>query len=592
MAVKPDALFHALCDDLASVLPPGTILGDQWGPEFTTKQVAAAQLGRTLLKKFSFGRTTEEGDSLARDRFVRANERCDQWTFRPETPGDYDLLSTFKNVLNDFWFPEGNSLVFSYHSIFENGRTGPGSSLGARGTDMYTKLFDSPLTATKSSLYEYYRTTKSVLPLWNSAELQRLNHHDELVLVKGSRICFVEKDDSISRLIAVEPSLNMFAQLGLGCLLEKRLDRYFGIDLAVQPDFNRELARLGSLHDNLATLDLKEASDSVSMKMLTWALPAEFLRWLSLFRSPVMEDGKTCHEMHMVSSMGNGFTFPLETLVLSAAVVATLHTLGIKPEKCNRVCQPGQGYLDRGTLNQEGVWGVFGDDIIIHRVGIVRLLRLLDLLGFKVNSDKSYFEGPFRESCGRDFHHGYNVRGVYIKRLLSRQDHVVAINNLVAWSSRCQILIPRTIGLLLAAVGGLRKLPLVPLADADDAGLRVPFSCLQDLYKVEYSREIVQGAVIYRRYQARSRSLSIGDGYISVPAKEKKRFYNASGLLLAFLHGEISGGRISVRQTEVRYRTKRCITPYWDYVPPFMNPEMDFGGFRCWRNTVGFYLFD
>jgi hypothetical protein len=55
---------------------------------------------------------------------------------------------------------------------------------------------------------------------------------------------------------------------------------------------------------------------------------------------------------------------------------------------------------------------------------------------------------------------------------------------------------------------------------------------------------------------------------IRVPKQMKRRFYNPEGLLLAFLHGSVRDCRITLRQSEVRYHTKRGVTPNWDYLPP------------------------
>jgi hypothetical protein len=86
------------------------------------------------------------------------------------------------------------------------------------------------------------------------------------------------------------------------------------------------------------------------------------------------------HVLKKMSSMGNGYTFELMTLILTAI---------------SRTLDPAAT--------------VFGDDIIIAKDCAPRLIELLQEVGWVVNLDKSFVEGPFRESCGANWHddHGY-----------------------------------------------------------------------------------------------------------------------------------------------------------------------------------------
>jgi hypothetical protein len=187
------------------------------------------------------------------------------------------------------------------------------------------------------------------------------------------------------------------------------------------------------------------------------------------------------------------------------------------------------------------------------------VIRLLDLLGFEVNSNKSFVEGVFRESCGRDYFRGRDVRGVYVKRLESVESRYAVINALNVWSAKTGIPLRKTVRRLVASV---KWLPIPP-AENHDAGIRVPYSMVDDV-----KRQPGTQAVIYRKRQANPKRLTIKDGEIRVPKQLKRRFYNPEGLLLAFLHGSIRDCRISLRQSELRYHTKQGVTPYWDYIPP------------------------
>lgn len=563
---KSDELFSCLISDLSGYLPTGYKVGDGWSPELDYTQVAAICLVKSFFKKLrASGRTTPDGDATAWAKFLRSNERCRTWDLAPNTSLDEELCGEFKNLLYRFFYPEGHNLTFHVNDLFDRGRCGPGVAVGARGEDFYTKFFDSPLTCTTESLVTAYSNAVATdqCSTWGAAESNRAARWSEPTLVPGSRFCFVPKDDTTSRLIAIEPSLNMFYQLGFGRLLEERLVSFFGLDIAVQPQINQEAARIGSVTDGLATLDLSNASDSMGKTMLSWALPRPVRDLLWLLRSPsgelispVKGSAVGLLELHMVSTMGNGFTFPLETLVFSCIVVACIKSFGLKPVRPYTVSFP-EGHRD---VNLMPYWGVFGDDIICHPRVAHRVMRLLDLLGFEVNSDKSYVEGVFKESCGRDFYRGRDVRGVYIKRLDTPESRYVAINALNVWSAKVGIPLPKTIRQLVDSV---RWLP-VPPSENHDAGIRVPFSMVFDSHR----RSAKNQAVIYRRRIGSPKRITIKEGEIRVPKQVRRRFYNPEGLLLAFLHGSIRDCRISLRQSEVRYHTKHGITPYWDYIPP------------------------
>jgi hypothetical protein len=551
-----DELFKALLLDLGSTLPAGFERGQQWGPELSPKQVAACTLVNSFYKKFlTSGRTSPEGDAVASEKFAISNERCRTWSYLPNTSLDEEMMGEFKNLLYRFFYPSGYHLVHHLNDLFDRGNAGPGVSNGALGQDFYTKHFAGPLTCTSGLLETAFlhAVAHDDRTRWRDAEEIRKRHFGEITRVEGSRFSFVPKDDVKSRMIAIEPSLNMFYQLGLGRLLEERLITFFGVDITSQPQINREAARFGSVTDSLATLDLSDASDSLGLPMLSWALPKSTLDLLVALRSPRGILGSESLELNMVSTMGNGFTFPLETVIFSAVVVSAIKSCRFLPLRpCS---QPDPQFIPPYKMG--GYWGVFGDDLICHREVASRVIRLLTLLGFVVNRDKSFVEGVFRESCGRDFFKGHDVRGVYIKSLDSIESRYVAINSLNVWSAKTGIYLPNTVRRLVTSVPWLE----VPPAENHDAGIRMP-SIMVGALKSDRN-----GAKIYSRRVGNPKKLTILDGEIRVPKGTRRRIFNPEGLLLAFLHGSVRGGRISLRQTETRYHSKRGVTPYWDYVP-------------------------
>lgn len=213
-----------------------------------------------------------------------------------------------------------------------------------------------------------------------------------LTIVDGSRITTVPKNGLTDRTIAIEPLLNVFLQLGVDKVMKKRLKKLWNIDLTDQT-VNQVLAELGSLCGDLATLDLKAASDTISLKICELLLPPAWYNLLLDLRSPkgVLQGKKG--SFSKMSSMGNGFTFALESIIFAAIVRHVLRRLRIKDEM-----------------------SVYGDDLIVPKRAVEGTIELLEYCGFAINKEKSFSTGPFRESCGKDFYAGYNVRPVFLKK--------------------------------------------------------------------------------------------------------------------------------------------------------------------------------
>jgi hypothetical protein len=585
MSYHSKALYSNLLQDLSEQLPGTDLTVDSPWPGMSPREYQAFALKSSLLKKFKDVKE-KDADALALEKFLASNIRCKNWELKLDNSGDEVLFGQFKHELYKFFTVKGYSLVTDAGQISDLGRVGPGSSVAAKGKDFFTKLFSSPLACTNEglrTLYEHYVCTN---PTWSKAEAFRFTEYGRTHIVAGNRLSFVDKNATISRVICSEPALNMFFQLGLGTVMENHLSRYFGIDVRTQPDKNRELARIASLRGDLCTIDLASASDSVSLTMLEQVLPADIVSWLKLFRSPTctLPDGRV-EPLYMVSSMGNGFTFPLESIIFACVVAAVYSVEGIPLQKttCSMDVSPRElahyfGSRRRFGLafphdpNQvrweHGNFGVFGDDIIAESRAARKIIRLLNLLGFEVNSDKSFLEGPFRESCGADFFEGLPVRGVYIKSLKSQASRFVAINRLNEWCALTGFHLRRTIRYLLQKT---RKI-YVPLGENDDAGIKIPSRLATTLgCKViggsGSANDPVFGVVKYRSWAPVPSLLRVKPDSCEVRGPGNARVYNEYGLFLALLRGDMINCTIGLSNDNPKYSTKWSTTLYWDHVP-------------------------
>jgi len=259
--------------------------------------------------------------------------------------------------------------------------------------------------------------------------------------------------------------------------------------------------------------------------------------------------------------MGNGFTFPLETIIFCAVVDACYRLSGISLDK-------------RGLKN----FGVFGDDIICLTSVTQKVFRLLDLLGFKVNASKTFVEGPFRESCGYDWFNGHFVRGVYIKSLETPQDRYVAINMLNNWSAQTGIYLPLSIQYL---VGTVRRV-LIPPTFGYDQGIHVPLTMAQPLRNNN-------GSFKFPVYYPKIRKIRISDtGAFSGAWKDK--ILNFEGLKISFLAGYVRSHAIGLRQNDLKYGVKLVTSPYWDWIPNARLTRRF--SFRQWETAVALNTYD
>ena len=523
-----------------------------WSIDDSPMQVACYRQKESLLKKFNMAdRPSGIACQTALEKFLAVNHRVSNWELRLNTvQPDWELLGMLKSELKEFLDPSNEGPIYSdYQLMFELGYAGPGASLGALGCDFYTKMFASRLTST-DCLSDVWSTLIRFNPQFREAYSDPSGDLSVNV-VDHNKLSFVNKNQDIARTICTEPSINMWMQLGMGGIIHRRLRQVYGIDFKYQQEVNRRMAKLSSLLDHNVTIDLESASDSLGLRMMDEVFPKHFMEMLRRLRSPMcrLPDGSFV-QLGMVSTMGNGFTFPLQTLLFAASCAVVLRYLGLP-------CY-SKGWCELRNMS------VYGDDIIIDNRAARLLIHLLKLLGFVVNESKTYVEGPFRESCGIDCFLGTDVRPVYLKSLRTLQDAFVAVNKLNLWSAKTGVSLRNTVSYVLQVFPGARNC-LVPPDEDDSSGIKVP----REL--IDTAQRAVKRSFGLLRYVS---SVPCFYGYkVDTDACRLLRHpsnaaYNPKGLWLSFLGGYVSGYRVSLRQERVRYITKRRCTPSWGHLRP------------------------
>jgi len=235
-----------------------------------------------------------------------------------------------------------------------------------------------------------------------------------------NRLTTVPKNYKRDRTIAIEPLMGIYIQKGIGAFIRRRLKRV-GINLDDQ-SANQLGAFVGSISGELATIDLKSASDTISIGIVEQLLPPDWFQALEQCRSQLGVLGSEERILYRkFSSMGNGFTFELETLIFWALGSAVSDLLRLK---------------DRRLL-------VYGDDIIFPSSHAEEFVEVLEWCGFTPNRKKTHLSGPFRESCGKHYLAGIDVTPFYIRRNIETEDDLFLLhNNLTRWCARASLQSP------------------------------------------------------------------------------------------------------------------------------------------------------
>lgn len=224
-------------------------------------------------------------------------------------------------------------------------------------------------------------------------------------VVNSSLTMCVPKDARTDRLIRVEPSVNSVAQRIVGTLLRDRYRRKTGNDL--QSQFaNQYRAYVGSINGEFSTIDLSSASDTIARLLVLELLPMDWVCLLDKLRchTTVWCKGEQPERLEMFSSMGNGFTFELESILFYALAAASSGDYDIL---------------------------AYGDDIVVRTEDYETVVTALTHAGFSVNDEKSFHQGLFRESCGEDYFNGIRVTAPRLDHEINTLGDVVEFHNAV-----------------------------------------------------------------------------------------------------------------------------------------------------------------
>lgn len=224
------------------------------------------------------------------------------------------------------------------------------------------------------------------------------------------RVTTVPKTLKAPRVIAVEPNWTMFYQQGLKDLLVETMESHAltkgHINFRDQ-SVNKVLALKQSVKKELATVDMKEASDRISNAAVIDVFS------VNRFICDALQATRTGEayvphlgvlSLNKFASMGSATCFPVEALMFFIGAITAMH----RADGCHWTSSSIRKYSKK-------VW-VYGDDIIIPVKYISAFTSLSTDIGWRLNSRKSFYRSAFRESCGCDAYEGLDITPTYLRQ--------------------------------------------------------------------------------------------------------------------------------------------------------------------------------
>lgn len=348
-----------------------------------------------LLSKATFLSTNIDLEAVAMGKFYDAELQCKKTNDnllnladKPDLAG-WLLAAQFKlaNILGDFTPDE----------FVDSCDFGPGSSTiipRRRANHPYKYQFETGITRKARDFISGWFS--AAYPLWEVDFTEQ----------SGCKVTTVPKNAKTHRVIAIEPGINLWFQKGIGAMIRKRLRRH-GIDLQLQ-SINADRSRIAAKFNHLATVDFSSASDTISKRLIYELLPPRWFQLLDTFRSnTAIVDGKPV-VLEKFSSMGNGFTFELESLIFFVLAQVACDQCEVKHDI-----------------------SVFGDDVILPVSAFGTYRSIVEAVGFTVNEKKSYSSSYYRESCGSHYWNGICIKPVFLKKELYEEDELLKCANSV-----------------------------------------------------------------------------------------------------------------------------------------------------------------
>jgi len=330
--------------------------------------------------------------------------KCPGWAYR--RPEIREVFRIARHLLRQV-LCDGDNLHASIAQWRDEpyGRHGPGAVAGGENA------------REKWQLHEDSRMAERLFcnhDLLSTVKHSSLRDDEEVAYV--SRLAVVPKDVTKHRLICIEPKELMFAQQGLMKVLYDVISTSLFTKDAIHL-FDQTHNFYSSRNRGCATIDLKDASDLLSLRVARLLFPREFLKLVTRYRSSAIELPGTAEllfDYEALATMGNALCFPLESLAFWSLSLAAILYSEVENMQYDSFAELHWVIANNpGPLLRTYSVRVFGDDIIIPSHYLDRVMDVLELAGLVVNHNKTCSSiSPVRESCGSYWWGEHDVRVV------------------------------------------------------------------------------------------------------------------------------------------------------------------------------------
>jgi len=246
------------------------------------------------------------------------------------------------------------------------------------------------------------------------------------------KVVTVPKTHKGPRVIAIEPCCMQFVQQGIRDALYRVIESDWIVGGHINfrdQSINQSLAMTSSRSGAFATIDLSDASDRVPLHLALGMFDSnpDLRDAIAACRSTnaKLPDGQIIGPLRKFASMGSALCFPVEAMYFYTICVKALLDSNELP------------YTRRNIKTVSAGVFVYGDDIIVPTEHAGTVLDYLRLYNCKVNTNKTFLTGKFRESCGVDAYDGNEITPIYVNTLQPKnRKHV---SELISWTATANL---------------------------------------------------------------------------------------------------------------------------------------------------------
>lgn len=349
-----------------------------------TEEVCALRQLSEYLGRAKFVSTFNQLCESAEKKYIESEKRFSKFEYSADLVRELSL-EILEILPEDLWAKEMAQFVPS------NSGGAPAGATRTEGGNMWYKY--SHMAADGRLFRGIPGEPRTLFPL----------PHRMTKLIRTCELCAVPKTANSIRWISKEPPSLSYMQHGV----QRAMVRVLKSTVRKYLDFSDsarsgELAVEGSLFGNYATIDLSEASDSITWKLVSLIFPqyVRTLLWSTRSDRVLLPSGETI-QLAKFAPMGSATCFPVESVVFLACVRVALKRYNsshsIRKTKCL----------------------VYGDDLVVEAFLVPDLMMVLDECHFTINNDKSFTDqqlNNFREACGEEAYNGKSIKPLRVSR--------------------------------------------------------------------------------------------------------------------------------------------------------------------------------